>query len=609
MGVWTARARPDPGSVNGDRALAERVEQVALARPRLLHSAGDAAGPARGRHGHARRPRARARCGRQRQVFSSLARRRTAGLPPRLLRPRCARRATRVRAGRPPGVGAGLRPLHGRHGRRSRRGRRSKPLDARGADVLLAKVPQEMFAWGGTPTALALALGLHAAAALRAPGAPGLPPALGAALLLAGAAAVHPMGALAGALVTVVHARGHRRVGVAWVGLGGLGLVLALLATSGPALSTAEIDWAVRWGQTREALLTTPRGSSPGGYGPPSGTPSGPVWMLAVGGAALVLLGRGQRGVVGRGLALVLTLAALLALLRVIPSAVGVVYPGRLAPVFALAMAPLLGAALAGLPDRLRGVTALLLLAAALPLHLRWYQGGGPMATRAMCGPWAPSGATHGRRRGHRRCLRRRDPVGTRPHGPTGHPAPSSTSASSMRRRRVSRCSGPRIGCAASGPGTRPRSPVPSCRRSPRARPSARRAPRDSGHCRRVGQSSADRVARTARWFRPARRPRRGDELARWGRHPFRGEEHQPGGRLPCAAGRSVAGRDQGRDRRERDDVARACQRRTPSASTILTQCECPRAPPRPSQWQRVQPAGCESGSAGSSCTQLMKIW
>jgi hypothetical protein len=105
--------------------------------------------------------------------------------------------------------------------------------------------------------------------------------------------------------------------------------------------------------------------------------------MLAVGGAAIVLLARGERAAVGRGLALVLGLGALLAVLRVIPSAAGVVYAGRFAPVFALAMAPLLGHALAGLPARRRGVATLLLLVAALPFHLRWYQGAGPMATRA----------------------------------------------------------------------------------------------------------------------------------------------------------------------------------------------------------------------------------
>jgi hypothetical protein len=105
--------------------------------------------------------------------------------------------------------------------------------------------------------------------------------------------------------------------------------------------------------------------------------------MLTVGGAALVLLGRGSRAAVGRALALVLALGGLLAVLQLVPSAAGVVYPGRLAPVFALVMAPVLGAALAGLPGRVAGAVALVLLAAAAPLHLRWYQSAGPMATWA----------------------------------------------------------------------------------------------------------------------------------------------------------------------------------------------------------------------------------
>ena len=382
MGVWTARARPAPGSVSGDRALAERVEQVApwltlvffiplvtlpvppgadmamhVALARALAAGASEVSPAWPGVAPPVYPRG----------FSGLV---------ALVGPLGFARAGLLVSGLAYVLyTAGTVAVLAGAGVRS-------PWTLAVLTVLLAKVPQEMFAWGGTPTVLALALGLHAAAALRAPGAPGLPPALGAALLLAGAAAVHPMGALAGALVTVVHGRGHRRV-AAWVGLGGLGLVLALLATSGPALSAAEIDWAVRWGQAREALLHDAPWQFAWRIWPALWHALGPVWMLAVGGAALVLLGRGQRGVVGRGLVLVLTLGALLALLRVIPSAVGVVYPGRLAPVFALAMAPLLGAALAGLPGRLRGIAALLLLAAALPLHLRWYQGAGPMATRA----------------------------------------------------------------------------------------------------------------------------------------------------------------------------------------------------------------------------------
>lgn len=248
--------------------------------------------------------------------------------------------------------------------------------------VLLAKVPQEVFAWGGTATVLALALGLHAAATLGLQGVLVRHAALAVALLLAGAAAIHPMGALAGALVTVAYARRGDLLAVG-LGLAGLGLVLALLWTSGPELSPAEITWAVHWGETRETLLSGPPWQFAWRIWPGLWRALGPVWMLAVGGAAIVLLARGERAAVGRGLALVLGLGALLAVLRVIPSAAGVVYAGRFAPVFALAMAPLLGHALAGLPARRRGVATLLLLVAALPFHLRWYQGAGPMATRA----------------------------------------------------------------------------------------------------------------------------------------------------------------------------------------------------------------------------------
>jgi hypothetical protein len=247
--------------------------------------------------------------------------------------------------------------------------------------VLLTKVPQEMFAWGGTPTVLALALGLHAAA-LGPPGAPVRRPALVAALLLAGAAAVHPMGALVGALVSVVHARRHALV-AASAGLLGIGLVLALLAASGPELSPAEIAWAVHWGRTQETLLRGAPWQFAWRIWPDLWRALGPLWMLTVGGAALVLLGRGSRAAVGRALALVLSLGGLLAVLQLMPSAAGVVYPARLAPVFALVMAPVLGAALAGLPGRVAGAVALVLLGAALPLHLRWYQGAGPMATWA----------------------------------------------------------------------------------------------------------------------------------------------------------------------------------------------------------------------------------
>jgi hypothetical protein len=81
----------------------------------------------------------------------------------------------------------------------------------------------------------------------------------------------HPMGAVAGALVTGAYAL-RRGLLAGCAGLGGLGLVLALLATAGPALSPAEIAWVTRWGETRarHSFAANP-GSSPGGYGLPSG--------------------------------------------------------------------------------------------------------------------------------------------------------------------------------------------------------------------------------------------------------------------------------------------------------------------------------------------------
>ena len=140
-------------------------------------------------------------------------------------------------------------------------------LDARGAHGAAHQGPAGDVRLGGTPTVLALALGLHAAAALRAPV---RHPAVVTALLLAGAAAVHPMGAVAGALVTGAYALRHGLL-AGCAGLGGLGLVLALLATGGPALSPAEIAWVTRWGRpARHSSVANP-GSSPGGYGPPSG--------------------------------------------------------------------------------------------------------------------------------------------------------------------------------------------------------------------------------------------------------------------------------------------------------------------------------------------------
>jgi hypothetical protein len=247
--------------------------------------------------------------------------------------------------------------------------------------LFLAKTPQDTFAWGGTPTVLALALGLHAAALLRA--APGWHPGATAtaALLLAGAVAVHPMGAGAGALVATVVAGRHRPRGTI-VALAALGAGLALLAGAGPALSPAELQWMASWGRTREALLRGAPWQFPVRIWPALWRALGPPWLVAVGAAALLLAGRRAVRPVALGLGGVLALATLIAGLHAFGLA-GLVYPVRLAPLFALATAPVLGAALAGLPARAAGAAAALGLALAVPFHLRWYQGAQPMATPA----------------------------------------------------------------------------------------------------------------------------------------------------------------------------------------------------------------------------------
>src|SRR5581483_4187380 len=227
--------------------------------------------------------------------------------------------------------------------------------------LFLAKTPQDTFAWGGTPTVLALALGLHAAALLRRaagwhPGA-----AATAALLLAGAAAVHPMGASAGALVTAVVA-GRQRPRGTILALAALGAVLALLAGAGPALSPAELQWMASWGRTREALLRGAPWQFPLRIWPALWRALGPPWLVAVGAAALLLAGRRAVRPVALGLGGVLALATLIAGLHALGLA-GLVYPVRLAPLFALATAPVLDAALAGLPARAAGAAAALGLA------------------------------------------------------------------------------------------------------------------------------------------------------------------------------------------------------------------------------------------------------
>jgi hypothetical protein len=129
-----------------------------------------------------------------------------------------------------------------------------RPYTVAAITLFLAKTPQDVFAWGGNATVLALALGLHAAASLAAPAADRRT-GVSAGLLLSGAGAVHPMGALIGAIVAGATTVRARAWGPGVTALGALAVTLTLIALAGPTLSAAEREWIVNWGRTREAVL------------------------------------------------------------------------------------------------------------------------------------------------------------------------------------------------------------------------------------------------------------------------------------------------------------------------------------------------------------------
>lgn len=260
----------------------------------------------------------------------------------------------------------------------------ARPFTLAALTLFLAKAPQNVFAWGGNPTILALALGLHAAAGLATPAADWRRTAVSAALLLSGAAAVHPMGALVGGLVAgalTVHARNWRP---GLTALAALGVTLTLIALAGPTLSDFERQWILDYGRTREAVLRSAPWQFPLTVWLAFPRILGIPWTAAVLLAATWLLGapRGRR-LVGGVVAGVVSIGAILAVVPVVPALGILVYPVRLVPLLALATAPLLGAALARLGSRLAAVSVGLLLALAVPFHVGWYQRALPMATAA----------------------------------------------------------------------------------------------------------------------------------------------------------------------------------------------------------------------------------
>ena len=224
--------------------------------------------------------------------------------------------------------------------------------------VLLSRTPQSFFAWGGNPTALALGLSLLGAAALdrgrRRDG-------VFAALLLAGAAATHPMGACAGALVAAVVALRRRAWIAGSLAAAGLLAVLGALAFFGPRVSPHEVDWIRDCARNAERVGTGILGDA-----------ANVVTLLAA--AVLIWKRRYAPVALAAGIALLLILS-----FAVLPLAG--LYPGRFAPLLLLAAAPLW--AQAADPFRQRAWIAAATLCVAVPGHLHWYQRSTPIATFA----------------------------------------------------------------------------------------------------------------------------------------------------------------------------------------------------------------------------------
>jgi len=211
--------------------------------------------------------------------------------------------------------------------------------------VLLSRTPQHFFGWGGNATAMAIGLSLFGAAQENG---------RLAALCLAGAAAIHPMGACAGALVLALRWRAPR---VIVAGAAGLGLALGALAIWGPALSPRETAWMRDYAAHQERV----------GIGV-LGDVTNVVTLLAAG----FLIAKRELRTVMTTAAAVLALFAFFALLP----RTGL-YPGRFAPLLLVAVTPLWARAAAARIPLLAPIALLI----ALPGHLRWYQRAPPMAT------------------------------------------------------------------------------------------------------------------------------------------------------------------------------------------------------------------------------------
>jgi len=240
-------------------------------------------------------------------------------------------------------------------------------------------VPLGFFSWGGNPTIMAFGMALSAIA-LAADAV--LVELTGyAALLLAGAFAVHPIGAISGAACAplvllcprLCRYRAARVLGCALLALP----LAAAFKRFGPAISARETEWIARWQLGPAALLRQKNGSFALDYLHACQHALGVVLSSVACISIWVVLRkhRQHRQLVWLTAAGLAYVAALVALGPRLPSLGSFIYADRLPPIWLVVIAPPIAIALSELrtqPKRLLLTASLVTIALA---HANWQNG------------------------------------------------------------------------------------------------------------------------------------------------------------------------------------------------------------------------------------------
>jgi len=260
--------------------------------------------------------------------------------------------------------------------------------------LLVAKSPQRFYGFGANPTTLAIGLAaLGLGAVLLRPAETSRRRLLLASLVLLGAAATHPIGALVGivasAAVVLAVPEVRRRVwlsGVATAVLPAIAIFI-VLAVLGPRLSDREKAWIADYQRTQESVLPGPAWSFPLSVLSALPRATGDLFAAILGIAALLSLRdpTGRTRLLWTWVSLV-AVGGLLAYGGKLPGGGVMMYQDRFVPALILAAVPLVIAAssrMLGRHPRLELILAAVLLVLGTVRHFGWVQKQEPMATRA----------------------------------------------------------------------------------------------------------------------------------------------------------------------------------------------------------------------------------